>query len=175
MSYPWAYIDEWARVDETCEIGNDAKIWQFATVIRGAKIGFNTVVCPGACIDGSYIGDDCKIGHNVAMGPGFRIGNRCFIGPNVVFGNDYWPRAHQRGFDYEGLRDGKIISVVMEDGASISMLACVLPGILIGRDAQVAAGAVVKKHIPPNHLYTADDKIRPIPREPGRMRSVPNT
>ncbi len=170
--YPWADIHEWACVDDTCEIGNRAKIWQFATVIRCAKIGHNTVVSPGACIDGSHIGNDSKIGHNVAMGPGFRIGNGCFIGPCCVLFNDAWPRAHHVGFDYEGLRHGKIICVTMEDGSSLGAGAKVMPGITIGKNAMVAANAVVKKNVPANHLYTADDQFREFTKEPQRMRSV---
>ncbi len=172
MIDPRAYVDDWARVDNTVTIGAGAKIWQFATIVRGAKIGRDTSVAPGACIDGSHIGDCCSIGHNVAMGPGFRIGDGCFIGPTCVLFNDAWPRAHQIGFDYEGLFDGRIVCVVMEDGSSLGAGAKVLPGITIGKKAMVAANAVVKKDVPANHLYTVDHRIRPFTKEPGRMRSV---
>jgi acetyltransferase-like isoleucine patch superfamily enzyme len=172
MIDPRAYVDDWARVDHTVTIGAGSKIWQFASVVRGAVLGANCSVAPGACIDGSHFGDDCKIGHNVAMGPGFRIGNGCFVGPGVVLGNDFWPRAHERGFDYTALFHGDIVCVVLEDGASLGMKSCVLPGITIGENAMVAAGAVVKRDVPANHLYTATDRIRPFTREPARMRDV---
>ncbi len=172
MIDPRAYIDEWARVDNTVTIGADTKVWHFASILRGAILGARCSVAPGACIDGSHFGDDCRVGHNVAMGPGFRIGNGCFIGPCCVLFNDAWPRAHQVGFDWHGLTSGRIICVVMEDGSSLGSHACVMPGITIGRNAQVEAGAIVKKNVPADHLYTADHRIRLVRKEPRRMRSV---
>ena len=157
---------------EGAKVGSETKIWQFATVIRGTILGDRCSVGAGACLDGAHFGNDCVISPGVDMGPGFRIGNSVFIGPHVVLCNDMWPRAHKKGFDYKALRDGSIICVVIEDGASLGVRATVLPGITIGKNAMIASHAVVKTNVPDNSLYTADDNIRAFHREPRPMVSV---
>lgn len=148
-------------------MGARTKIWQFASVIRGAVIGADCNIASGACIDGSTIGDRTKIAHNLAMGPGFLIGADCFIAPNVTFCNDAWPRAHTIGFDvraYEGRP-----AVIMEDGATIGSNACILPGVRIGAGAMVAAGSVVTRDVLPGHLWRGGEQDR-IVGEEGKRR-----
>ena len=171
MIDPTAFVHPGAEVDDSVSIGARTKVWQFATVIRGTILGDDCSVGAGACLDGPHFGDGCVISPGVDMGPGFRIGNGVFIGPHVVLFNDFWPRAHKRGFDYEGLRDGSIICVIIKDGASLGAGVKVNPGITIGKSAMVASGAIVKTNVPENCLYTVDDKIRAFRREPKRMKS----
>ena len=171
MIDPTAFIHPHAWVEGSM-IGARTKVWQFATIIRGTVLGDDCSVGAGACLDGPHFGDRCVISPGVDMGPGFRIGDDVFVGPHVVLCNDMWPRAHKTGFDYEGLRDGSIVCVVIEDGASLGVRATVLPGITIGKNAMIASHAVVKTNVPDNCLYTADDKIRAFHREPRRMVSI---
>jgi len=156
-----------AFVDDTAEIGEGTSVWQFASVIRGAKIGRNCNIATGACIDGSVVGDNTKIAHNLAMGPGFVVGSGCFIGPNVTFCNDAWPRAHTEGFNI-GLYDGKP-AVIMEDGSTIGANAVILPGVHIGKGAMIAAGAVVTKNVPEGMIWMANGDLRDIGREEARL------
>ena len=149
-----------ALVSDDSTVGPGTSVWQFASVIRGARIGARCNIASGACIDGSVIGDDTKIGHNLAMGPGFVVGRNCFIGPNVTFCNDAWPRAHTAGFDvrrYEGRP-----AIIMADGASIGAGAVILPGVHIGGGAMVAAGATVTRNVPANCLWRRDGEIQEI-------------
>lgn len=153
-------------------VGARTKIWQFATVIRGTVLGEDCTVAAGACLDGPVFGDRCIISPGVDMGPGFIIGNDVFVGPHVVLCNDYWPRAHKDGFDYEGLRDGSIVCIRIHDGASLGVGAAVMPGVTIGRNAMVAAHAVVTHDVPDNYIWTRSGEIRAIREEPERMRTT---
>lgn len=158
-----------AFVDDTVTIGEGTNVWQFASVIRGARIGSGCNIASGACIDGSTIGHGCIIGHNLAMGPGFLIGNAVFIGPNVTFCNDAWPRAHKLGFDVRKYEDGQY-AVIVADGATVGAGAVILPGVHIGEKAMIAANAVVTRNVPANHLWKGNGDISEIVNESEKKR-----
>jgi len=154
---PSAFVHPLAFV-EGVSVGARTRIWQYASVIRGAVIGEDVNIASGACIDGSAVGDRTKIGHNLAMGPGFVVGKDCFIGPNCTFANDAWPRAHMTGFDparYEGRP-----AIIVEDGASIGAGSVILPGVRIGAGAMIAAGSVVTRDVALRHLWRHGDQER---------------
>lgn len=154
-----------SNIDDTAQIGDGTIIHAFASVIRYAVLGENCSVATGACLDGCKFGNNVRIGHNVAMGPGFLIGNDVFIGPNVVFCNDAFPRAHKTGFKVARLLNQDEFSVIVEDGASIGANATILPGVRIGSKAMIAAGAVVTKDVPPNYIHFRDGSMREIGNE----------
>ena len=155
---------------ENAKLGEGVRVYQFASVVRGAKIGARTVIGPGACIDGSEIGEDCRVGAGFHMGPGFRVGNGVFLGPYAVLCNDAWPRAHKEGFDIERLENG--YAVIIEDGASLGVRATVLPGVRIGKRAMVAAGATVTRDVLDDHIWTREGVMKPIGDERRRARIV---
>jgi len=167
MIDPTAFVHPMALCEES-EVGARTRIWQFASVIRGAVIGADCNIASGACIDGSRVGDRTKIAHNLAMGPGFVIGADCFIGPNVTFCNDAWPRAHMAGFDVDAYTDSP--AVIMEDWATVGSNAVILPGVVIGHGAMVAAGSVVTRNVPPCHLWKGWGEISDIEGEETRAR-----
>lgn len=166
---PDYFVHPKAEVHDDCSIGEGTKIWQFASVIRGARIGKDCNIASGACIDGSVVGDRTVIAHNLAAGPGFRIGSDCFIAPNVTFCNDAWPRAHKNGFDIERY-DETHKAVIMEDGATIGANAVILPGVIIGQGAMVAAGSVVTQNVPENMLWIGSGALREISGEHLKQR-----
>jgi acetyltransferase-like isoleucine patch superfamily enzyme len=168
-----AFIHPKAHV-EGSHIGPGTRIWQFASVIRGTRLGSDCNVASGATLDGPWIGDRCIISQNVAMGPGFFISDDVFIGPNVTICNDRWPHTDKTGFDDKLLRDSEFVAVFIKAGASIGANAVVLPGVVIGRKAMIAAGAVVTKNVPDNHLLHRNGdtiEIKPEWRE-RRMREA---
>jgi acetyltransferase-like isoleucine patch superfamily enzyme len=157
-----AHVDPWARVDDTVVIGAGCKVWQFASVIRGTVLGIDCTVAATAVLDGPALGDRCIVSPGVDIGPGFEIGDDVFLGPHVVLCNDYWPRTHKRGFDYEALRSGKVVSVRVHSGASIGAGAKIMPGVTIGMGAMIASNAVVKENVPAKCLWTRDGDVRAI-------------
>lgn len=163
-----AFIHPKAEVHKTCTIGARTKVWQFASVIRGAVLGDDCTVASGACLDGSVVGNRTILSHNLAAGPGFLIGHDVFIGPNCVLGNDAWPRAHKNGFDPKRF-DGTRWAIIIEDGAAIGANSVILPGVRLGRNCMVAAGSVCDRDVPESMLFDGK-QLRKFTREPVRMR-----
>lgn len=150
-----AFIHPKAHVENSI-VGAHTKVWQFASIIRGAIIGEYVTVATGATIE-CFVGDRSIISHNVAMGPGFHVGNDVFIGPQVTFANDRWPATHKIGFDAVKLKD--MMAIIIRDGAAIGANAVLLPGIVVGERAMVAAGAVATRDVPADHLFRRDGTI----------------
>lgn len=165
------FIHEKAHV-EGSHIGARSKVWQFASVIRNARLGEDCSIATCAIVDGARLGDRVIVSHGAFIDPGMVIGNDVFIGPFVALCNDAWPRAHKDGFDMEPLISGDLVTTKIEDGASIGAHAVLLPGVIIGTEAMVAAGAVVTTNVPDAHVYHRDGSIVPIDpkRAPRRMR-----
>lgn len=169
MSDP--FIHPMAVVDDSVSIGAGSKVWQFATVIRGAVLGSDCVVAATACLDGPTIGDRCIVSPGVDMGPGFVIGDDVFLGPHVVLCNDYWPRTHKQGFDYDALRSGEVVCIRIGNGSSIGAGARIMPGVTIGQGCMVAANAVVTGNVPDCCIWRQDGEIRAI-RDEHRIERV---
>lgn len=135
------FVHALADVQAT-EIGSGTRIWQYAVIVAGARIGSNCNICAHTFIEGGVIvGDDVTLKCGVYLWDGLELGNGVFVGPNATFTNDLFPRSHQRPDAWP--------RTVIEDGASIGANATLLPGITIGARAMVGAGAVVTKSVPP--------------------------
>ena len=156
-------IHEKAHVE--VDLPESVSVWQFASVIRGASVGEQCSIGACAIVDGATIGDGCSIGHAASVHPGSSLGRGVFVGPGAVLCNDAWPRTHKKGW-----QTPEQPTVIVEDGASIGANATVLPGIRIGRNAMVAAGAVVTCDVPGNHVFLHKGEIRRIMGEPQRLR-----
>ena len=115
-------------------IGDGTRIWQFAIILKGAKIGRDCNICAH-----TFIENDVVIGDNVTVKDGIRVGNNVFIGPNATFCNDKHPRS--------GHHENGCLKTVIEDDVSIGANATILPGVTIGREAVIGAGAVVTKNV----------------------------
>lgn len=161
-------IDPAAHVRDS-EIGDGTDIWQFASVIRGASIGKGCTIGAYALVDGARIGDDCRIQSGAQIHPGVWIGDRVFIGPSAVLCNDRWPCVDKEGFDAKQFKDG-LVTIFVHEGSSIGANAVILPGMTIGKKVVVAAGAVVNRSVPDEHLFTREGKIVPIKPEWRRRR-----
>ena len=121
-------------------------------LIRGAgvEVGDGTRICSSVTIVGGgslAIGADAWIGHEVMIAASSRvtIGSRVDLAPRVYIGTG----THRP--DPEGPRaagEGLGLDVEIGDGAWIGACACILPGVRLGKNAIVAAGAVVTKDVP---------------------------
>lgn len=146
MSQP--FIHTLADVHSTT-IGDGSRIWQFVVILFGAKIGQDCNICSHCLIENDVvIGDRVTVKSGVQLWDGLRVGNDVFIGPNASFANDRFPRSK--------ITPEKFLQTTVETGASIGAGATILPGITIGRNAMVAAGAVVTRSVPPNAIVVGN-------------------
>lgn len=122
-------------------------------------IGSHVVVGTNTVIEGNVsIGNFVKIESNCYIPTYVRIGSRVFFGPNVTLTNDRYPLRRRN----EYVADGPVI----EDGVTLGAGAIVCPGVRIGQDSFVAAGAVVTKSVPPFSLVIGiPGQIRPLPEK----------
>ncbi|APW48526.1 WxcM-like domain-containing protein [Rhodoferax antarcticus] len=130
-------------------IGTGTRVWQYVVMLPGAKIGRDTNICSHCLIENDVVvGDRVTIKSGVQLWDGLRVGNDVFIGPNASFTNDRFPRSRQKPEEF--------LVTTIHDGASIGAGAVILPGVVIGRKAMVAAGAVVTRSVPPNAVVVGN-------------------
>lgn len=134
---------------ESIHVGVGTRVWAFAHVLPGARIGADCNICDGVFIENDVImGDRCTLKCGVQLWDGIRLGSDVFVGPNATFTNDLFPRSRKYPQAFA--------STVIEDGASIGANATILPGITIGRGAMVGAGAVVTRSVPANAVVVGN-------------------
>jgi acetyltransferase-like isoleucine patch superfamily enzyme len=140
-------------------IGPDAFIRSHTVIYAGNKIGARFQTGHGALIrEENTIGDDVSVGshtvieHHVTIGDGVRVHSNAFIpefsileagswvGPGVIFTNAAYPLSPSAKSNLRGPH--------LLPGAKIGAGAVLLPGITIGRNALVGAGAVVVEDVP---------------------------
>ena len=127
-------------------IGVNTNIWQFCIVLPNAKIGKNCNICSHCFIENDVIiGNNVTVKNNVSLYDGMRIEDDVFIGQNTAFCNDRYPKSKNKNF--------KLEPIVIKKGASIGANATILPGVIIGENALIAAGSTVTKDVLPDTIY----------------------
>ncbi len=134
---------------ESTLIGDGTRVWAFAHVLPGARIGRECNICDHVFIENDVVvGDRVTVKCGVQLWDGVTLEDDVFVGPNATFANDRFPRSkHYQG---ENLR------TVVARNASIGANATVLPGLTIGRNAMVGAGAVITRAVPPNAIVVGN-------------------
>jgi acetyltransferase-like isoleucine patch superfamily enzyme len=156
VGYP---VEGLAAGEQATFIGEGALLRSHTVIYGGNRIGKGFQTGHGALIrECNEIGDNVSIGsgsiveHHVRIGNGVRLHSHvfvpefsvledeCWLGPNVVLTNARYPRS-PRAKD-------ELVGPHIERGAKLGANVTVLPGIRIGRDALIGAGAVVTKDVP---------------------------
>jgi acetyltransferase-like isoleucine patch superfamily enzyme len=146
------------------QIGNGTVISTGAIVFAGSSVGANCIVGDQSCIrERMEMGDDCILGrgslieNDTTVGRGTRIQANAyitaystleedvFIAPCVVTTNDNFMGRTERRRE---LMKGPTI----RRSARVGGGAVICPGVEIGVEAFVGAGAVVTKDVPPHKL-----------------------
>ena len=135
-----------AIVDEGAEIGDGSRVWHFAHICAGARVGercsFGQNVYVGNDV---VIGDNVKVQNNVSIYDAVRIEDDVFCGPSMVFTNVYNPRsAVSRKSDYR--------QTLIRRGATLGANCTIVCGVTVGEYAFVAAGAVINRDVKPYAL-----------------------
>ena len=129
-----------------CEIGNNVLIADTAAVRENVTIGEYTIVGRGVTVENlTTIGKKCKLETGCYITAYSRVEDFCFIAPKVTTTNDnYLGRTEERFKHFKG--------VTVRRGGRIGGGAVILPGLEIGEDAVVGAGAVVTHNVPPRKV-----------------------
>jgi UDP-2-acetamido-3-amino-2,3-dideoxy-glucuronate N-acetyltransferase len=142
------------------EVAEGATIAAGAVVVAGARIGARAFVGDQAHVrERSVVGEDSAVGRgsqidcDVRVGARVRIQTGCyiaaasvveddvFVAPGVVTTNDRHATRHGPDYELEG--------VVLRRACRVGGGAVLLPGVEVGEEALVAAGAVVTSDVAP--------------------------
>ena len=125
------------------QIGQNTNIWQFVVVLAGAKIGDGCNICANCFVENDVVvGNNVTVKCGVQLWDGVTLEDNVFVGPNATFCNDKYPRSGNKEFE--------LLRTVVKRGASIGANATILPGVTIGENAIIGAGAIVTKDVAAN-------------------------
>jgi UDP-2-acetamido-3-amino-2,3-dideoxy-glucuronate N-acetyltransferase len=134
---------------ESSTVGENTRIWAFAHILSGARIGSDCNICDHVFVeDGVVLGDRVTVKCGVQLWNGLRVADDVFIGPNATFSNDKYPRSKRH--------DRALLETHIARGASIGAGAVILPGLHIGVRAMVGAGAVVTQSVPARAIVSGN-------------------
>ena len=116
---------------------------------------------------GVKIGRDVYIGFNVEMDTNFseliEIGDHVTISHSCIIASHMATSAET---PLKRLYPGEAKAIRIRDGAWLCVGAIVLPGVTIGENALVAAGAVVNRDVPPGSMVAG------VPARPVKKLSI---
>jgi acetyltransferase-like isoleucine patch superfamily enzyme len=143
------YFKHPAAIVESQRIGPRTRIWAFVHVLPGAVIGADCNICDHVFIENDVlIGDRVTIKCGVQLWDGVVLEDDVVVGPNATFTNDAFPRSKKPPAEF--------LRTLIKSGASIGANATLLPGLTVGSNAMVGAGAVVTQDVPANALVVGN-------------------
>jgi acetyltransferase-like isoleucine patch superfamily enzyme len=123
-------------------IGDGAIIGDQAHVRERTRIGAQTVIGRGSAIDNDVvIGDRVRVQTDVYVTAFSLVEDDVFLGPRAMTTNDDVMARHAPGEPLDG--------ATLRRACRIGGAAVLVPGVEVGEEAFVAAGAVVTRDVPP--------------------------
>jgi len=145
------FIHDKADVQST-QIGADTRVWQFAVILAGARIGTGCNINANVFIENKVVvGNNVTVKCGVQLWDGITIEDDVFLGPNVTFTNDKYPRSK--------VYPDEFAHILVKRGASIGANATILCGVTIGRNAMIGAGSVVTKDVPDGEMWFGNPAV----------------
>ncbi|PTA67135.1 N-acetyltransferase [Deinococcus arcticus] len=150
--------------EQRISVGSGTSVGPHAVIFYDVMIGRNTLIGDGASIrEQCRVGDQCivsryvTVNYNTTIGHRVKIMDLTHITGNAVIENDVFISTmvgtmNDNKMSLRSYRPGEIIGPHVQEGASIGGGAMLLPNVKIGRQATVAAGAVVTKVVPDGAL-----------------------
>ena len=131
-----------AIVDDGAQLGDGCRVWHFAHISAGARIGRDCSFGQNVYVGNDVaIGDNVKVQNNVSVYDAVTLESDVFCGPSMVFTNVYNPRsAVSRKEEYR--------RTLVRQGATLGANCTIVCGTTIGRYAFVGAGAVINRDVP---------------------------
>jgi acetyltransferase-like isoleucine patch superfamily enzyme len=151
---PYTHVMEGSIIGDSChlegcfiegaEIGTGSRVYRNAHLMKGAVLGKNCLIGAQCFIaDGVQIGNGVRMMLNVGIGRLITIGDNVRIGPNVVFSN-------------ANPEDKILHPAMIGEGAFIGTNVVTTPGVSIGSWAEIGAGAVVTRDVPPGAVMVGN-------------------
>jgi UDP-2-acetamido-3-amino-2,3-dideoxy-glucuronate N-acetyltransferase len=151
---PSVFVHERALC-ESDDIGPRTRVWAFAHVMKGAKVGSDCNVGDHAFIEsGARLGNHVTVKNCVLVWDKVTIEDYVFLGPNMVFTNDMFPRVEFKN------PPEKFLSTHVARGASIGANATIVCGVKLGERCFVGAGSVVTRDVPAYALVAGNPARR---------------
>ena len=141
------------------EIGSGAKVGAGAVILAGAWVGTGAVIGDQAHVreraavgEGTVVGRGSAVDNDVTIGARVRIQSNCyitawsvieddvFVAPGVTLTNDHTMGRHAPGHELRG--------ATLRRACRVGGGAILTPGVEVGEEAFVAAGAVVTADVP---------------------------
>jgi len=135
------------RIAPDVKLGRNVRLHAFVN-LYGCAIGDETSI--GTFVEiqkGVTIGARCKIQSHTFICEGVTIEDEVFIGHNVNFLNDRYPMATTPAGRVKGDRDWQLERTLVKRRAAIGTGAIILPGVTVGEEAVVGAGAIVTQDV----------------------------
>ena len=152
------YIHPTALVESDL-VGPGTRIWAFAHVLSGARIGANCNIGDHAFLEtGAVIGNNVTLKNHVCVWEAVTIGDDVFVGPYVSLTNDSHPRSPRMPAvkaRYED-KDRWLVPTRIENGSTIGANATILAGVTLGRYCMVGAASVVTRDVKPFSLVVGN-------------------
>src|ERR671913_247714 len=160
-------------------IGDGTVVSTGAIVFAGSTVGARVILGDQSCVrERVEVGDDVVLGRGSLIENDTSVGARTkiqaeayvtaystleedvFIAPCVVTTNDNWMGRTEKRF-------GNIKGPTIRRGARVGGGAILCPGVEIGEEAFVGAGAVVTKDVPPRMLVVGNPArpVRAVPED----------
>ncbi len=157
---------------EPLEVGDGTAILACTVVFAGTRLGRAVVVGDQACVR-----ERCELGDEVVVGRGSLVENDTTIGPRTrIQANAYVtaystleedvfvaPGVTTTNDNYMGRTERRLAELrgpTIRRGARVGGGAVLLPGIEIGEEAFVGAGAVVLRDVPPRAVVVGNPARR---------------
>jgi hypothetical protein len=131
------------------------------TIRENVTVGRGTIVGRGVTIENfCTVGRFCKLESECYITAYSELEDRVFVAPGVATSNDnFVGRTAERFKHFKG--------VTVRKGGRIGAGTVVLPGVVVGEDALVAAGSVVTRDVAPRTIVLGGPAktLRPVPTE----------
>jgi acetyltransferase-like isoleucine patch superfamily enzyme len=140
---------------ESMDVGGGTRVWAFAHVMKGAKVGEDCNLCDHSFIEsGAVLGNRVTVKNAVLVWDKVTIEDDVFLGPNMVFTNDMNPRVAFKK------PPEKFLPTLVKRGSSIGANATIVCGVTLGENCFVGAGAVVIRDVPAHALVAGNPSRR---------------
>ena len=135
-------VKPYTIISPDAKIGANSIVWSFTTIGAFVTIGSNCVIGSNCFVGmGSVIGNESRLQTGVFLPNRSVLEERVFLGPGVMCTDDRYPRVGNHSYIPE--------PPYFEHDCSLGAGVVVLPGVRIGHDSLIGAGAVITQNVAP--------------------------